>query len=163
MRRVAAPFVLALLALLAAGPVRADQVADGLAAYRQHDYAPALKDWKPLAEAGDARGEYGLALLCKHGRGVPQDFAATAALFRKAAGQGFAPAQARLAGLYATGSGVALDVVTATMWAELAAKAGSKGAAAAAERYAARLSPEQKAAAAARARACLAARFRGCD
>ena len=46
----------------------------GLEAYERGDYATALREWRPLAEQGDASAQYNLGLLYTNGQGVPQDF-----------------------------------------------------------------------------------------
>ena len=51
--------VLLLLACIP-GPVRAG-FDEGLAAFYSFDYAAALDEWIPLAEAGDSRAQYQLA------------------------------------------------------------------------------------------------------
>lgn len=40
---------------------------DGEAAYSKKDYATALKEWKPLANQGDARAQTFLGLIYEHG------------------------------------------------------------------------------------------------
>src|SRR5216684_1314717 len=46
----------------------------GLDAYRNHDYAAALRYWRPLADEGDATAQGYLGMLYVNGRGVPQDY-----------------------------------------------------------------------------------------
>ena len=60
--------------LLAAlgGPAWAD-LQGGLTAYRRRDYATALKEWLPVAQAGDATAQFYLGLMYERGRGVPPD------------------------------------------------------------------------------------------
>ena len=43
----------------------------GLDAYNDGDYATALKEWKPLAEEGNADAQYNLGVMYKNGWGVP--------------------------------------------------------------------------------------------
>ena len=88
-----------LLALLATSQASAD-FAQGDAAYRQGDYGTALREFRPLAEQGDARAQARLGLLYYQGDGVPQDFTEALIWLRKAAQQGNAPAQARLGEVY---------------------------------------------------------------
>ncbi len=45
----------------------------GLDAYRGNDFAAALREWKPLAERGDASAQYYLGVLYENGGSVPQD------------------------------------------------------------------------------------------
>lgn len=60
---------------------------EGWEALLQKDYATALREWQPLAEQGDPRAQYQLAVLYLRGRGVPQDYAEAAKWLRKAAEQ----------------------------------------------------------------------------
>jgi hypothetical protein len=46
----------------------------GLAAYNRDDFATALREWKPLAEQGDARAQSNLGVMYGLGRGVLQDY-----------------------------------------------------------------------------------------
>jgi TPR repeat protein len=64
--------VLLLLACVS-GPARAG-FEEGLAAFYSFDYATALHEWIPLAEAGDSRAQYQLALMYYRGEGLPQDY-----------------------------------------------------------------------------------------
>lgn len=68
-------------------PARAD-VKAGVDAWAQGDYARAVAQWRPLAQAGDADAEFNLGQAYKLGRGVPADSAAALEWFRKAAVQG---------------------------------------------------------------------------
>ena len=47
---------------------------EGLAAYQQGDYATAVREWRPLAEKGDAGAQNNLGVMYRDGRGVPQDY-----------------------------------------------------------------------------------------
>ena len=69
---------------------------EGIAAYKRFDYATAVREWRPLAEQGDAVAQYHLGNLYRTGQGVPQDYAEAAKWFRKAANQGDANAQYNL-------------------------------------------------------------------
>jgi TPR repeat protein len=119
---------LATIAVLAlSGTVAADFKA-GLEAYQRGDYATALREWQPLAEKGDANGQYNLGLLYNQGSGVPQDYARAAEWYRKAAEQGNSNAQYNLGVMYSTGQGVAKDPAEAMRWYLKAAEKGIPGA-----------------------------------
>ena len=45
----------------------------GMDAYEAGDYAPALQEWQPLADQGDAEAQDKLGILYYFGRGVPKD------------------------------------------------------------------------------------------
>ena len=93
----------------------------GFAAYEQGDYATALREWRPLAEQGNANAQYNLGFMYINGLGIPQDYAEAAKWFRKAAEQGYAGAQYNLGLMYGNGEGVPLDYAKAHMWFNLAA------------------------------------------
>lgn len=65
-----------------------------------YDPAEARRWFAAAADRGSAQGAFGLGLLHKHGRGVPQSDSAAAAWFRRAASDGFAPAELMLATLH---------------------------------------------------------------
>ncbi len=46
----------------------------GVEAYKRGDYATALKEFRKLADQGDALGQLNLGLLYAYGQGVPQDY-----------------------------------------------------------------------------------------
>ena len=66
--------VLAFLMTLSS-PVAAQDFQKGLAAAQAGDFATALQEWKPLAEAGDVDAQYNLGIMYDNGDGVPQDYA----------------------------------------------------------------------------------------
>ena len=88
----------------------------GIEAFERGDYAAALREWRPLAEQGDAKAQYALGLMYDEGMGVPEDDAEAAEWFRKAAEQGLAEAQYTLGFMYANGKGVPKDSVEAVRW-----------------------------------------------
>lgn len=62
--------------LALAVPASAGSLEDGVTAYRQGDYANALRLLRPLAERGVAGAQVNLGRMYRFGRGVPQDYAA---------------------------------------------------------------------------------------
>lgn len=78
----------------------------------------------PLAEKGDAKSMNGVGVIFANGQGVAQDYLEAAKWFRRAADQGYGPAQFNLGQLYLTGKGVAVDPVEAANWLTLAARQG---------------------------------------
>src|SRR4030095_6192098 len=66
---------------------------EGIQAYKNGDYATAVREWLPLAQQGDARAQFLLGSLYAQGYGVPQDYGAAAQWFRQAAEQGHVGAQ----------------------------------------------------------------------
>ncbi len=100
---------------------------EAFAAYQRGDYATALREWRPLAEQGDADAQHNLGVMYNTGRGVPQDYAKAVKWFRKAAEQGDGGGQYNLGNMYSDGNGVAKDFVLAHMWYNLAAVQGNFG------------------------------------
>ena len=68
-----------------------EEFEDAWAAYHAGEYQKAMRLWKPLAEQGNAFAQHGFGTLYGHGQGVPDAQAVT--WYRKAAEQGYAPAQ----------------------------------------------------------------------
>lgn len=114
---------LTILLALAVHLAHADFAA-GLRAYEGKDYATALKEWLPLAEAGDAASQFNLGLMYLDGVGVPQNDEKAVLWFRRSADQGYAKAQGNLGALYAVGRGVRRDYVGAHVWLNLCAASG---------------------------------------
>ncbi len=113
--------VLVLMMLPATSPARAD-LAAGMFAYDQGDYATALAEWTPLAEDGDPTAQALLGLMYRGTPGIQADNAVSADWYRRAAEQGHPHAQYNLGLAYQSGRGVARDDVAAHMWLDLAAR-----------------------------------------
>ena len=114
-------FVLSIICLTV--PAWADFQA-GMDATIRGDYTTALREWRPLAEQGDALAQYNLGVLYRKGRGVPQDDVQARQWYAKAAAQGQAKAQFNLGTLYFNGEGVPKDYPQALRWFRLAADQG---------------------------------------
>ena len=102
--------------LLLAGPVSAQDIDKGLAAYRAGDYATALQEWRPFAVLGYASAQTNLGLMYNNGNGVLQDYSEAVKWYRLAAEQGYALAQFNLGVMYVNGEGLLQDDVLAHMW-----------------------------------------------
>ena len=96
----------------------------GLTAAQNGDFATALKEWKPLAEQGDATAQFNLALMYSNGDGVPQDYEEAVRWYTLAAEQGDAQAQYNVAVSFYKGEGVIKDIVYAHMWKNISASNG---------------------------------------
>jgi uncharacterized protein len=105
-------------------PAWADYQA-GMDAYNHGDFATALREWRPLAEQGDAKAQFSFGLLYENGDGVPRDYAKARQWYEKAAAQGDAKAQLYLGLQSSFGQGVPMDLVEAYMWYSLAAGNGN--------------------------------------
>jgi len=117
------PIVLVLSFLCLVVPAWADFQA-GMDANTRGDYATVLREWRPLAEQGDALAQYNLGVLYRKGRGVPQDDVQARRWYAKAAAQGQAKAQYNLGTLYFNGDGVPKNYQQALRWFRLAADQG---------------------------------------
>jgi TPR repeat protein len=109
------------LALLLAAPASGQDLQKGVEAYERGDVAAALREWRPLAEQGDATAQHILGVMYDFGLSVPQDYAEAMKWYRLAAEQGFAAAQYNIGLMYENGQGVLQDNVQAHMWFSLAA------------------------------------------
>ena len=63
-----------LFSLLLGVPSYSADFNKGLTAAQSGDFATALKEWKPLAEEGNAVAQNNLGLMYHNGWGVPQDY-----------------------------------------------------------------------------------------
>lgn len=109
-----ARLLLAALALLApAGKAAADGLT-GLKAYEQGDYVTAMREFLPLAEAGQAAAQAAVGQMYLAGQGVPQDPNQAAIWLEKAAEGGNARARYQIGNMYAAGMGVPADDMKAS-------------------------------------------------
>ncbi len=116
--RVLLPLIFLLIFIPGA---QAGPLDDGLQAYNTGDYQRAHDLWKPLAQQGDAKAQYNLALLYENGKGAPRHLRTAMTLYRAAAEQGYAPAQYNLGLMYAQGKSVFKNRSRAAHWWERAA------------------------------------------
>ena len=114
------PAFVVLTALLTM-PANAQDFENGLAAAERGDYETALREWRPLAERGDAEAQYYLGSMYDRGIGVRQDYAKAAKWYRRAALLGDGDAKNNLGAMFINGHGVPQDYVRAHMWFSLAA------------------------------------------
>jgi len=71
MKRLTATICLTFALLLgSAGVSESADFQKGLTAYQSGDFATALREWKPLAQQGDAGAQYYLGLMYAQGKGV---------------------------------------------------------------------------------------------
>lgn len=120
--RLAMPSLAVLAVTLSAMAPACADLAAGMFAYDQGDYATALAEWLPLAESGDPTAQGLLGLLYRGTPGIPTDHVASARWYRRAAEQGHPHAQYNLGLAYLSGQGVEPDDVQAYMWLNLAAR-----------------------------------------
>ena len=153
-----------LVALLLAPSAGVAQDYDkGLAAWVAGEYAAALREWRPLAEQGDATAQFNLGGMYELGEGVLQDNAEAVKWYRLAAEQGDARAQSNLGGMYANGEGVLQDNQLAHMWFNIGSANGHDVGGDNRESIAARMTTAGIEEAQERARVCMASNYQDCD
>ena len=76
------------------------------AAYEKGDYETALREFKPLANRGNAFAQYNLGQMYRDGEGVPQNDKTAVKYYTLAAEQGDTLAQSNLGYMYDEGQGV---------------------------------------------------------
>ncbi len=81
-------------------------IKEGLDAYNKHDYATALKEFRPLAERGNVKAQNNLAKMYRIGQGVPRNYKKAAKWYRRSSYHGDANGQFALAEMYFKGQGV---------------------------------------------------------
>ena len=96
------------------------------AALERGDYETAVREYRTLAETGDAEAQFNLGLMYRVGEGIPRDDHEAARWFRRAAEQGLADAQANLGTMYGNGVGVPQDHAETYFWLSLAAATGCR-------------------------------------
>lgn len=144
------------------GTAQAQDLIKGIEAYHAGDYVPALQEWKPLAEQGDAAAQLLLGSMYLNGEGVPQDFKAALKWNRKAAEQGDADAQYNLGSMYEFGEGVTQDKVLAHMWYNIDTANGDELSAKKRDKLAKKMFQEAIEKAQTLARQCMASGYQNC-
>jgi len=134
----------------------------GLDAYESGDYATALREWKPLAEQGNAIAQTNLGVMYQQGIGVPQDFEAAVKWYKLAAEQGYGSAQLKLGFMYGIGKGVKLDIARVHMWLSLAASNGEASGKPMRDLIEKSMSPAEISKAQKLARECVRKKYKGC-
>ncbi|MFI5023615.1 MAG: tetratricopeptide repeat protein [Alphaproteobacteria bacterium] len=100
------------------------QTLPGSAAFDRHDYATALRLWRPLAEQGNSYAQNNLGSIYDGGYGVAADYKEAVKWYRLSAEQGNSFGQYNLGTMYAEGRGVSRDYKEAAKWFQLAADQG---------------------------------------
>ena len=155
-------FPVLLLSLLVWNPVFSADSKRGLDAYKKGDYATALREWKPLAEKGDASAQSNLGFMYDNGQGVPQDYKTAFKWYKLAAEQGVANAHYKLGQMYGFGRGVLKDNVFAYMWWNIAASQGNREAKKNRDIVEKKMSPTQFESAQNLSSECVKKNYKGC-
>tara|TARA_E500000331_G_C16927981_1_gene570693 strand:+ start:135 stop:683 length:549 start_codon:yes stop_codon:yes gene_type:complete len=121
------PFCLTLIILLgSAGMSAGADFQKGYAAYQNKDYATALREWRPLAEQGNADAANHIGQMYKNGRGVPRDHKTAVKWYRLAAEEGHAFGALNLAFAYFGARGVEENWVSGYVWALISLDSATK-------------------------------------
>ncbi len=100
-----------------------DELARAIATFKRGDYRDALSKLRPLAENHDIlEAKYYVGFMYGTGKGVPRDDAEAVKWYRRAAEQGYDPAQNSLGVMYTKGRGVVRDDRAALEWYRRAAE-----------------------------------------
>ena len=107
------------------GPLCAQgSLEEGMAAYRNADYAKAIELWRPLADKGNPDAQYRIGSMYAEGKGIERNDATALMWFRRAAERGNAAAQYNVGASYAAGVGVEKNDAEAAKWFRRAADQG---------------------------------------
>jgi TPR repeat protein len=96
MRKSALIGSIAATLFLGTGDALAGPWEDGMVAYNRGDYVPAIRLFRPLAEAGNPKAQNQIGLMYRKGEGTPQSPARAFMWFSLAAKRGDAKARAEL-------------------------------------------------------------------
>lgn len=97
-----------------------------MVAHERKDYTASVAGFRSLAERGDARSQYFLAVMYNNGfQGIAQDAQQAVVWFRKAAEQGHELSQIELGNMYYNGRGIAKDEKQAELWFSKPAEQGN--------------------------------------
>ena len=112
-------------------------------AYLKGDYGTSAEELQSLANLGEARAQYDLALLYDKGLGVPQNDAQALMWYSRAAERGDGRAQYNLGLMYMNGQGTPPDLILAYYWLSLSIGQGEDNAPAARDYLIDRMTTEQ--------------------
>jgi TPR repeat protein len=112
------------VALLGLTPASRAAATDGMAAFREGQYAEALLAWEQAAASGDARAALLVGVLFDTGEGVAPDAAMAMQWYRRAAEAGNAAGMFNVAVMYDAGRAVPQDRPLAASWYQRAADHG---------------------------------------
>lgn len=118
-------FFLVIAALCMAPAVAADTPA-GIEAFKSKEFATAIKELTPSAQAGDPEAMYYLAQIHAGGYGVEKNLTTALNYYEKAAKKGHVPSQKEYGTALAIGDGAEQNVNEGLKWLFIAARAGNQ-------------------------------------
>ena len=121
------PLALVALIAFAAGAAIAD-TEGGLSAFKEGDFAKALKELTAPAKQGGGNAMFLLGKMYSAGLGVTKDTGKAAKLFARSAEAGSIPGQYEYGTALAIGEGVELNMVDSFKWLILSARGGHSAA-----------------------------------
>jgi len=116
---------------------------DGFAAYNAKNYNQAMQLWRPIADKGNAKAQFNIAMMYANNEGVTRSYPESAKWMRMAAGQGHAQAQYLMGTMYNSGLGITKDRTLAVKWFEKSAAQGYEDGIAALKKYKQKSTDEQ--------------------
>lgn len=116
--------IMAAIFLFSSSAASAADLEKGLAAYDEGNYAVALEQCLPLAEAGDPTAQFCVARMYANGFGVMMDDAMALKWYGEAAAAGHAESQFNLGVMHANGWGVPMNDAEAARYYREAAEQG---------------------------------------
>lgn len=122
LRRFTKPGLLIVSLLMSSSAVSANFYA-GVSAYEAKDYKTALREWRPLAEQGDAAAQFHIGVIYFNGQGVIQDYKEALKWYHLAAKK-MGKAQLNIGFMYFNGQGVIQDYKETLKWFTIAANGG---------------------------------------
>ena len=125
MNQLLKQLLLVLCMFTLSGQVIADSLTNATRAYDVGNYADAAKQFRALAEQGNADAQFKLGWMYELGEGVPQDIKEAINWYQLSAKQGNASAQLSLGTRYLTGVTVPQDFKAALKWNRLSAEQGN--------------------------------------
>lgn len=108
-------YILTLLIMLLCNTASAGKN-EGATAFKNGDYATALREYLPLAEKGDSVAQFNVGFLYYRGLGTNSDHITAMKWLVKSAEQGNAEAQLKVGSMLYAGDGVKKDLVQSYKW-----------------------------------------------
>lgn len=119
-RRAARPLIVAVLLVFALTGTAPADTFRGTIAYEQGDFAAALAEFKPAADAGDRFAQYKLGRMYENGEGVEKSYEKALEWYETAAKNAHKGALSSLGRMHLRGLGVKVNAIEAYKWFNIA-------------------------------------------